>query len=80
MKKIVAVAAATVLLSLSACADSAEEELAEQRLESAEDVMEEQADLADERGMEVQEEMLDDRADAMGEMADDVDGNEVIAE
>ncbi len=80
MKKIVAVAAAAALVSLSACADTAEEELAEQELESTEDVMEEQADLADEMGMEGQEEVLDERADAMGEAADEVDGANVVDE
>ena len=73
MKKIVAVAAAFALAPLAACADNAQEELAEQELESQEDVLEEQADLADEMGMEGQEEMLDDQADAMGEAADNVD-------
>ena len=80
MKKILAVAAAFALAPLAACADNAEEEVAEQELESAEDVMEEQADLADEMDAEATEEQLDEQADAMGEAADEVDGTNVVEE
>lgn len=63
-------------LTLAGCeqtVDEAQDDLAEQRLESEEDVIEEQADLQDEMGNETASEALDERADAMGEAADDID-------
>lgn len=59
-------------LGLSACSESPQEasgDLAEQQMESREDVLEEQADLAEAMGNETQEEVLDERADAMGDAA-----------
>ena len=74
MKKIVAVLAALALTPLAAaCGDNAQEELAEQELESAEDITEERADVAEEMGNEAAEEALDAEADAYGEAADNVD-------
>lgn len=63
-------------LSLAGCdqgVGDAQEDLAEQRLESREDVIEEEADLQEEMGNEAASDDLDERADAMGEAADNVD-------
>jgi|GEM_PF-5743934 len=63
-------------LSLAGCdqgVEDAQEDLAEQRLESREDVIEEKADLQEEMGNEAAGDELDEQADAMGEAADDVD-------
>jgi len=83
MRKIIAVAAVLAFAPLAACSESpeeAQEEVAQQQLESSEDVIEEQADLAEAMGDEATEETLDEQADAMGEAADEVDGANVIAE
>lgn len=63
-------------LSLTGCNQSvedAQEDVVEQRLEAEEDVLEERADLQAEIGNEQAAENLDEQADAMGEMADEVD-------
>lgn len=77
MKKILIAFASAGTLALAACGTPAEE-AEEQRLESQEDILEEEADMADDMGMEAESEMLDDQADAMGEAADEVDGTNLI--
>lgn len=79
MKKFAIAFAGVSALALAACGpQEAAEDLQEQQLESQEDILEEEADLADELGMEGREEMLDAEADAMGEMADEVDGTNLV--
>ncbi|MEP2725615.1 hypothetical protein [Roseibium sp.] len=76
MRKTLGILAAMAILPLAACDQSVEDaegDLAEQQLESTEDVLEEEADLADAMGDEVAEETLDAEADAMGEAADDAE-------
>ncbi|MBU0669048.1 MAG: hypothetical protein KKE77_01850 [Alphaproteobacteria bacterium] len=76
MRKTLGILAAMAILPLAACDQSVEEaegDLAEQQLESTEDVLEEEADLADAMGDEAAEETLDAEADAMGEAADDAE-------
>ena len=76
MRKTLGIFAAMAILPLAACDQSVEEaqgDLAEQELESTEDVLEEEADLADAMGDETAEEVIDEQADAMGEAADDAE-------
>ncbi len=59
-------------LILVACSESPEDaagDLAKQKMESQEDVLEEQADLAKSLGNEAQQEALDKRADSIGDAA-----------
>ncbi|WP_431470670.1 hypothetical protein [Sphingosinithalassobacter sp. LHW66-3] len=80
MKTFATIAAAATFALLSACGNEqdAAGDVAEQQMQSAEDVLEEKADLADERGNEMQEERLDAAADAVGDASGDVE--ETIAE
>ena len=74
MNKIIAVAAATSLMSLAACGQEPEEaqaDIAEQQVEAQEDIMEERADLQESMGNEGAADAMDDQADAMGEMRED---------
>lgn len=72
--KLSSVITAALGLSLAACNQSPEGaagDLAEQKVLSQEDVLQEEADIAGAVGNEVREESLDDRADAMGDAAED---------
>lgn len=76
MRKTLGILAAMAILPLAACDQSVEEaqgDLAEQQMESTEDVLEEEADLADAMGNEAAEEVIDENADAMGEAADEAE-------
>ncbi len=80
MKIITTAALAATVLALGACNQSPANEkadLAQQNLESQEDMIEKQADVAAANGMEAQSEALDAKADAMGEAADNVDAGTV---
>ncbi len=71
MKTVAIVASALAVSALGACSQSPEEaagDLAEQQMESQEDVLQEEADLAGAMG-EAQEDALDEQADAVGDAA-----------